>query len=75
VHGELRSQEEIEKLKKTKDPLTLYQNKLLKQGVLAQEDIERIDKEIDAELEKVERFCEESPHPDRSILERAVYAD
>lgn len=74
VHGELRSQEEIEHLKKTKDPLTLYQNKLLKRGVLGQEDIEQIGEEIDAEVVEVERFCDESPHPDGSILGKAVYA-
>jgi pyruvate dehydrogenase E1 component alpha subunit len=74
VHGELRSEAEIEKLKK-RDPVTLYQQKLLKQGVLTQEDIDRVDREIAAEVEAMERFCEQSPYPEKSVLDNAVYAD
>lgn len=73
-HGEKRPEEEVEEIKK-KDPVVLFQSRLLEQGVLTQEDVERIDKEVEAELEDVQRHCEESPFPDPSILENAVYAD
>jgi len=74
VHAEIRSEAEIEELKK-RDPVLLYQKKLLQQGVVTQEEIDRIDREIDAEVEAARRFCEESPYPDRSILENALYAE
>jgi pyruvate dehydrogenase E1 component alpha subunit len=73
-HAEIRSQEEIEAWKK-RDPVTLFREKLLESGILTQEDVTRIDKEITAEVEEMERFVEESPFPDPSILEKVLYAD
>jgi pyruvate dehydrogenase E1 component alpha subunit len=60
---------------KKRDPVVLYQKKLLKQEILTKKEIEKIDKEIDAEVEEMERFCEESAYPEPSILENALYAD
>lgn len=74
VHAELRSAEEVEEMKK-RDPLTLYQKKLLQQGVLTRQDVERIDREVAAEVAAAERLCDESPFPDKSALENAVYAE
>ncbi|MEW6442764.1 MAG: thiamine pyrophosphate-dependent dehydrogenase E1 component subunit alpha [bacterium] len=73
-HAELRSEAELAEMKK-KDPVTLYQKRLLQQGVLTPEEVERIDRETDAEVADMERFCDESPYPDKSVLNKAVYAD
>jgi len=70
---EARSKEEIEKLRE-RDPVKLCREKLLARGILTQEDVERIDRETQAELEEAERFADESPIPDPAILEGAVYA-
>ena len=74
AHVDPRPQEEVEAWKK-RDPINLFQEKLLEQGVLTQADIERIDAETTAEMEEAERFAMESPVPSPDILEKALYAD
>jgi hypothetical protein len=37
--------------------------------------VERIDREADEEMKELEKFALESPVPERSVLERALYAD
>jgi len=74
VHDGLRSEEEIEAWKK-KDPIKLFEAKLLKQGIMTQEDVKRIDKEATAEAEEVDKFSLESPWADPSLLEKTVYAE
>ena len=74
AHADLRPEEEIEAWKK-RDPIKLFQEKLLEQGVLTQEDVERIDREATAEVEEVERFAMESPIPDPAILDNILYSD
>ena len=73
-HGARRSQEEIEDWKK-RDPIKLFEEKLLEQSVLTQVDIERFDREATVEAEEADKFAMESPLPDPSILEKALYAD
>jgi len=73
-HSETRSPEEVEAMK-AKDPVLLYQNRLLERGILNQEEIERIDRETAAEVEALERDCEGAPYPEAAILEQALYAD
>ena len=74
VHADPRPQEEIDAWKK-RDPIYLLKNRLLKQGILKQADIERIDAEIATEMEEAERFAIESPFPDPSILDEVLYAN
>lgn len=69
-----RPQDEIETWKK-RDPIRLFQDKLLEQGVLTQAEIERIDAEATKEAEEAERFAMESPLPTPDILQDALYAD
>lgn len=72
-HIEPRSQEEIEEWKK-RDPVKLFHEKLLKDGVLTQEKADKINSEVDAEVEEAERFAIESPYPEPSILNKIIYA-
>ncbi len=65
---------EIEQWKK-RDPVDLYQAKLLVEGVLSQEIINNIDKAAEYEIADADRFAIESPYPDPSILKDALYAD
>jgi len=74
AHADMRSKEEIEAWKK-RDPVKLFQEKLLTEGILTKSDIERIGHEVTAEVEEAKRFAEESPIPDPSILKKALYAD
>jgi len=62
-----RSREEIEPWLK-KDPIDLCQERLLKEGVLTEGDVERINNEATKEMEEAERFAVESPPPNPNIL-------
>jgi TPP-dependent pyruvate/acetoin dehydrogenase alpha subunit len=42
---------EIEEWQQTKDPLPRYQNQLMKMGLLTQADVDRMEKEVDVEIE------------------------
>ena len=74
VGADIRSQEEIAELRK-RDPLELCRAKFLEQGILTQDDVDRIDREAAAECEAAERFADESPIPDPACIDTALYAD
>lgn len=74
AHADPRPPEEVEAWKK-RDPIKLFQEKLLEQGVLTQADVERIGAEATAEVEEAERLAMESPVPSPDILEKVLYAD
>ncbi|MFO7962388.1 MAG: thiamine pyrophosphate-dependent dehydrogenase E1 component subunit alpha [Desulfobacterales bacterium] len=73
-HTEARSEEEIAELKK-RDPIESFKAKLLKQGVLKKEMVNKIDKEAAEEADLTEKFCIDSPIPDADILKKLVYAE
>lgn len=74
--AEVRTAEEIQYLRENRDPVTICRKKLLDQGVLTEEDVNRIQAEANAEVEAAEKFVEESPipAPDPSIFEEMLYA-
>jgi len=77
-HAEPRSKEVIEDWKKNRDPIILFRTKLLKQGVLTEADVERIDSEVDAEVEAADKWAAALPKPktdDPSVLPPRLYAD
>ena len=59
---------------KKRDPIKLFREKLLEEGILTQADIERINSEAQKEVEEAEKFAEESPLPGPEILEESLYA-
>jgi TPP-dependent pyruvate/acetoin dehydrogenase alpha subunit len=69
-----RSKEEIEALRE-RDPVRICRDRLLAEGILTEESVERIAQQAAAELDEAEQFAEESPVPDESILEAMLYAD
>lgn len=70
----LRSEEKVNAWRR-RDPVNLFREKLLKEGILNQTDIDRIDREALGEVAEAERFAIESPFPSLDVLERALYAD
>lgn len=46
-----------------RDPIHIAQDKLLKLGILTKKQIEKIDKEVEAEIEEAIKFADESPFP------------
>jgi TPP-dependent pyruvate/acetoin dehydrogenase alpha subunit len=57
-----------------RDPLVTYRARLVEGGT-DQAVVARIEQEVDAELEEATRVSKTSPPPDRSLLERDVFAD
>lgn len=62
VKDTYRSSEEVEEWK-LRDPITMFEAKLLESGAMTKEDAARIDKEIMAELDEAVAFAEQSPMP------------
>jgi pyruvate dehydrogenase E1 component alpha subunit len=69
-----RSKEEIEEYRK-RDPITLFQGKLLADGLVTEAELRDIDERIEAEVDAAVRFADESPAPDPSTLLDHLYAD
>ncbi|HUF61090.1 MAG TPA: pyruvate dehydrogenase (acetyl-transferring) E1 component subunit alpha [Verrucomicrobiales bacterium] len=68
-----RSAEEIDRYKQNHDPITLWQNRLIEEGVLDEGRLAAIDKEAKEEAAAAARFAEESPFPDPKEITRDVY--
>ena len=57
-----RSTEEIKEVKK-KDPILKFKKHLIENGILTEKNIDRIDQEINEEIDQAVKFAEESPFP------------
>ncbi len=68
-----RAKEEIENYKESKDPINLFQNRLIKSGVLTEDEIKTIDKEAKDEALASTKFAEESPYPDPETITEDIY--
>src|SRR5467141_605054 len=69
-----RGKDEIKEWQ-TRDAILGLGEHLKKQKMLTDQDIQRIDEEITAQVEDAVKFAEESPDPDPKDLYRDVYAD
>ncbi len=58
-----RSDEEVE-MWKARDPIPAFGKRIIEAGQATQTDLDRIEKEIMAEVEAAVKFAEESPYPD-----------
>ena len=68
-----RSKEEIEEYKKNKDPINLFRDKLLAEGLMTDEDAKALDQSAKDEAEASAEFALASPFPDTSELMDDVY--
>jgi len=59
-HEKYRSKEEIEEYKKNKDPIGVYQTRLTNEGLLDEDQIKRIDREMKDAAEAAAQYAEES---------------
>jgi TPP-dependent pyruvate/acetoin dehydrogenase alpha subunit len=70
-----RPEEEINAMRQ-RDPIKLYEKRLLKERILTRPEIDRIDLEATAEMEEADRLATEDPLlTDPEVLHRALYAD
>ena len=59
-----------------RDPIKLFSQDLIEQGIMAKEEIEALRKELDAEMAEAEDFAlNQSPYPDPATLLEDVYAE
>jgi len=68
-----RSKQEIEEYRRTRDPIQLFQVKLLAEGVLTPALAEQIDTEARAEADGAADFSEASPFPTPADIQADVY--
>lgn len=68
-----RTPEEIQNYKDNHDPINVFRNKLLAEGVLTEELIEKINAEAKEETAAAVKFAEESPAPTIEDISTDVY--
>ncbi len=68
-----RSKNEVEEYRRTKDPIQVFQQILVAEGVLNGELIEKIDTEARAEADTAADFAEASPFPTPDDIQKDVY--
>ncbi len=74
AHGHYRTKEEVEAERK-KDPLVLLRQTIMQKGLGSEADFKRLEQEVGEVVADAVRFAEESPFPDRSVLEEDVYVE
>ncbi|MEN6356516.1 MAG: pyruvate dehydrogenase (acetyl-transferring) E1 component subunit alpha [Armatimonadota bacterium] len=72
--GTYRTKEEIEEWRR-RDPIVQYGKKLLDEGTLSSEEIEKIHSDVAKEIEAAVQFAEDSPIPKPEALYQDVYAN
>jgi dihydrolipoamide dehydrogenase/pyruvate dehydrogenase E1 component alpha subunit len=68
-----RSDEEKEKWRHS-DPILLLEHRLTSAGIASDADLKRVQQEVEAEVEEIVKFSNESPNPNVDELYRYVYA-
>ncbi len=69
-----RPKDEVERFRQS-DPIVLFRQKLLDEGVAKEDEFDEIDAGVNKEIAEAVQFAEESPAPDPSTLEQFIYAD
>jgi dihydrolipoamide dehydrogenase len=69
-----RSDEEKQRWR-DQDPVVRFELQLVEHRVASKEDLERIQDDVDREVDEIVRFADDSPSPDVGELYRYLYAD
>ncbi|MEO8227859.1 MAG: pyruvate dehydrogenase (acetyl-transferring) E1 component subunit alpha [Gemmatimonadota bacterium] len=73
IHGHYRTKEEVEEQRK-RDPIAVWSQKLIADGVMTEDEIKAMDQQVMAEVEDAYKFADEAPDPEPDALFRDVYA-
>lgn len=68
-----RTKQEIEEYRNTKDPIQVFQNKFLGEGVIDEALVEKINQEAIDEAETAAQFADASPYPTAADIQKDVY--
>ncbi len=74
VSGVYRTKEDVER-EKQKDPIRIYADLLAREGILSQEELEKMDEEVKRISDEAADFADNSPEPPLSELYTDIYAD
>ena len=75
VIGTYRTQEELDAWIK-RDPIDMFRTRLVQEyGIASPEELETLERKIDAVVAAALEFARQSPQPDPATLDRHVYAD
>ncbi len=69
-----RTKEEIEWWMKHKDPIKLFEEKLLSRSIVTKEELEKIWEKVKKEVDEAIKYAEESPWPDPKELTEDVFS-
>ncbi len=69
---EYRTKEQVAEWRE-RDPVTTFGRRLVDEGVLGDEDLERLDREAVARIDEAVTFADASPHPDPESLYDNIY--
>ncbi len=58
-----------------RDPIVLFAERLVRDGVLTEEQVQALHDEVAAEVDDAVRFTDESPYPDPSVAFKDLYTD
>jgi pyruvate dehydrogenase E1 component alpha subunit len=72
--GNYRTRSEIEKYQE-RDPIKLFTASLKEKGILTDDSLAAIEKEVREQVERAARFADESPEPDPAELYTDIYAN
>jgi pyruvate dehydrogenase E1 component alpha subunit len=67
-----RPSEEKEEALKT-DPIVIFERRLAKAGVVAEDDLKRIHADVEKQVQEIIRYADESPNPAPDELYRYLY--
>jgi pyruvate dehydrogenase E1 component alpha subunit len=70
-----RTKEEVAEARRSRDPIVSFSAVLQQLGVADTEALQKIDDEINAEVEEAVRFGEESPEPDENLLLTDIFTN
>ena len=73
VHGHYRTREEVEEQKR-RDPIRHYFERLAGEGLLDQQQLDAMDREVRQIVDEAVRFADESPAPSSDELYQDVYS-
>jgi pyruvate dehydrogenase E1 component alpha subunit len=74
IHGHYRTREEVEDQRK-RDPIAVWSQRLIEEGLMDQAAVKALDKEIMEEVDDAYQFADEAPDPEPSELYTDVYAN
>jgi hypothetical protein len=69
---EYRTREQVEEWRK-RDPIATFSKRLVDEGVLAEDDVEALDREAIAQVDEAVAFADRSPHPAPESLYDDIY--